>query len=74
MDVAVLEDPAALLVPLPFAKTALDAALAIAESLLYPGVHLKYLLAVGTGQRCDTPIAAEMPRYFKFFPYYHPPG
>jgi hypothetical protein len=56
-----------LLGPLPLAEPALDAALALAESLPYLGVHLKYLHAVGTGQRCDTLIPAEMPRYFQRF-------
>ena len=52
----------------------LDAALAIAESFLYPGIHLKYLHVEGMGRRSNTPIPAEMPRYFKFFRAVRRPG
>src|SRR5205085_9157739 len=74
VDVLGLEHGATLLVPLLLAQPALDPALAIAEPLLYPGFHLKYLRPWGMGEPCHTPISLETPRYFKFFPEGGPPG
>src|SRR5262249_31836939 len=65
VDVVVAEQAAALLRPLPRAQAPADAALAIAEALAYPGVHLKYLPARGKGERGHTPISPCMPRYFE---------
>src|SRR5205814_1899707 len=73
VDVAVAEQAAALLLPLPLAETALHAALAIAETAAYLGVHLKYLHAWDEGDRCQKPISPQMPRYFKFFHTPEPP-
>src|SRR5437660_687431 len=58
--------------PLVLAEAVLDAALAIAEPLLYTSFHLKYLHAGMVGKRSDTPIDPEMPRYFKFFSDFSP--
>src|ERR1700737_5251159 len=68
VDVLGPEHGMALFVPLAFAQPLLDASLAIAEPLLYPGFHLKYLRAGAKDGPCNTSISPETPRYFKFFP------
>src|SRR3954470_1599793 len=47
VDVAIGEQAAALLGPLPLAETMLDATLAVAQALAYPRLHLKTLAHSG---------------------------
>ena len=67
VDIVVTEQAAVLLGPWLAAQVALNTALAIAESLAYVGVHLKYLRAGGKGDRRHKPIPPELPRHFNTF-------
>jgi hypothetical protein len=66
MDVGSAEHGLGLLGPIAWAKTALDATLAVAETTTYPGVHLKYLAEQGEEEWVILFQTPEKPGYFKF--------
>jgi hypothetical protein len=62
VEVRGCEHGSALVVPLPFPKTTLDAALAITEPAFYLGLHLKYLHPWEKDCSVKLSISREMPR------------
>src|SRR5271154_1361977 len=65
VDVAVREEAGALLLPAPLAETILDAVLAIGQTLLYCGTHLKSFAHCGFLASCISCYYSQVPRDFK---------